>query len=308
MLFVVPGPDAPVSGGNRYNDALIAELGARRVQADALDRFALEDELGAVWVDSLYLALLPRIRARASHARAMGLLAHSLPSTLAQAAGEPEPLLEVQEAAWLGALDLAVAPSETMRGWLRARAPALRVCVVQPGVVGAPPAKVGGPLQAVMVANLTANKGVLPFLEQLARRVRAADAFTLRIVGRVDLDPAYASRCRAFTLDGRVTFTDGMPFPRLLGELARAHVLVSASRLESYGMAIAEARACGCLVLAHEGGHVSELVDAASGRVLPDDAALAGALLELARCDHVTLPPAWPARSWHQVAREFRTC
>lgn len=301
MLFIVPGPDAPVSGGNRYNNELIAGVGARRLDADGLNSFALEGELGVVWVDSLYLSLLPRIRVRARRARGVGLLAHSLPSKLAEATGEGDPLLDAQEAALLSAAQQAVAPSETMRAWLLERAPALRVRVVPPGIVGAPNTA-AGPLRAVMVANLITNKGVLPFLQALSARVRGVDQFSLRVIGRVDLDPAYASRCRAITLDGRVAFTDGMQFPQLLGELARAHVLVSASRMESYGMAIAEARACGCLVLARAGGHVEQLVP--REHVFSDDHALAQTLLDLARTPF-TQPPAWPSRSWHEVAREF---
>jgi glycosyltransferase involved in cell wall biosynthesis len=98
-----------------------------------------------------------------------------------------------------------------------------------------------------------------------------------------------------------------MPFERLLQELARAHVLVSASRIESFGMAIAEARACGCVVLARKGGHVESQLD---DPVANSDAELADQLLELARDSsllHARLarvkPP--PARSWSDVAREF---
>ncbi|HEY6877083.1 MAG TPA: glycosyltransferase [Polyangiales bacterium] len=305
MLFVVPGPEAPISGGNRYNDALIGALRASRVEAAALNRDVLARVPGPLWVDSLYLTSLTEIRALAG-ARPLGLLAHSLPSQLARAAGEPEPALEERERAWLAMVERAVAPSDTMRGWLIERAPSLKVRVVEPGVIGAPDARREGPLRALMIANLLPNKGVLPFLEALAARLRPSDVFTLRIIGRADLASTYAARCRALA-EPRIVFAGGLPFETLLRELARSHVLVSASRSESYGMALADARACGCVVLARDGGHAAALAD-----VVDDDDALADALLSLVRderalahrlahAQRTRLPP----RGWEEVAHEF---
>lgn len=310
MLFVVPGPEAPVSGGNRYNGSLIDALGARRVDLAGLAAFPLESWQGALWVDSLYLRHLPRIRSRARRAL-VGMLAHSLPSQLARAEGRPDDLLDEHERALLAVVGQAVAPSATMRDWLRERAPSLRVSVIEPAHHALPASRVAGLLTVLMVANLVPNKGVLPFLAALTERMRPGDRFRLRVIGRVDLDPHYASRCRAHA-DPRIEFTDGMRFDDLLAEYARAHVLVSASRSESYGMAIAEARASGCIVLARAGGHVAKLVDLTSSVLVDDDLALADAMLALARdasectrrlaCAAATRGP---ARSWSDVAREF---
>jgi glycosyltransferase involved in cell wall biosynthesis len=90
-------------------------------------------------------------------------------------------------------------------------------------------------------------------------------------------------------------------------------VLLSASRVESFGMAIAEARASGCAVIARRGGHVAELVTpAAGGELVDDDPALVRALLALARdpvlrARRVALAEAGrlAARSWAAVASEF---
>ncbi|HEX5660566.1 MAG TPA: glycosyltransferase family 4 protein [Polyangiales bacterium] len=302
MLFVVPGPEAPVSGGNRYNDALIHALGAARIDAAALDVHALASE---VWVDSLYLTLLPRLRGRV---RQLGLLAHSLPSLLAQAAGQRT---EIDERALLGLLDCAVAPSETMRDWLLERAPGLRVRVVEPAVHALPVRAKAGALHAVLVANLLPNKGVLPFLASLASKLHPQDQFTLRVIGRLDLDREYAARCVAFA-ESRVVFVGGVPYAELLAEYARAQVCVSASRSESYGMAVAEARASGCIVLARGGGHVAKLLDPASDVLVESDDALVDALLELVRdprrCakrSRRALASRAATRSASDVAREF---
>lgn len=311
MLFVVPGPDAPISGGNRYNGALLEALGVQRIDADELVPFALEDWSGALWVDSLYLAQLPRIRARARCARSLGLLAHSLPSQLAQAAGHADGRLVQRERALLALLDRAVAPSETMRGWLAERAPSLPVRVVPPAHEALPANRSEAALTGVLVANLLPNKGVLPFLQVLTASLRPDDALTLRVIGRLDLDRAYAAQCLAYA-EPRIVFCGELPFAQLLAEYARAHVLVSASRAESYGMAIAEGRASGCIVLAHAGGHVVHLHDAASGSLVDDDQALADALVGLVRDRKertrrsLRAEAARPAaRSWGEVAREF---
>lgn len=295
MIFFVPGPEAPLSGGNRYNEALIAQLGARRT-SDA------EGASGVVWVDSLFLAQLPSLRPRATR---LGLLAHSLPSLLSEAYAQ-----QLDESALLALLDCAVAPSETMRDWLRERAPQLRVRVVEPAVDALPVHEKVGPLQVSMVANLTPNKGVLPFLEALASEVRAQDRFTLRVIGRLE-DSAYARRCVAFA-ESRIVFCGALPFDALRAEYARAHALVSASRSESYGMAIAEARAHGCIVLARAGGHVAKLLNVACDSLVESDHALVEALLAIARdpsslaersrCALATKPC---LRSWRDVADEF---
>jgi glycosyltransferase involved in cell wall biosynthesis len=305
MLFVVPGPQAPVSGGNRYNAGLLAALGAERVDLAALEHFPLAVYGGTLWLDSLYLAHAPRIRARARRA-SLGLLAHALPSQLARAEGRADATLEQHERALLARFVRAVAPSETMRDWLAERAPALCVRVVSPAVEVRPAQRAALPT-ALMVANLLPNKGVLPFLQAL--KLRADDSFTLRIIGRVDLDRDYAARCMAFA-EPRIVFTGGLPFEALLDEYARAHVLVSASRSESYGMALAEGRAAGCIVLARAGGHVAQLVDPGSGTLVESDEALAEALLALMRdpascARKLAQVTPLPARSWSDVARDF---
>src|SRR5581483_1295382 len=94
--------------------------------------------------------------------------------------------------------------------------------------------------------------------------------------------------------------------------LAAADVLVSASRMESFGMALAEARALGVPILARAGGNAASLVDFASGGELcSDDAQLAHALVALAQDrDELRARAARAARhrlvrSWHDAAAEF---
>jgi glycosyltransferase involved in cell wall biosynthesis len=99
----------------------------------------------------------------------------------------------------------------------------------------------------------------------------------------------------------------------VLDELAQAHVLVSASRSESFGLAVSDARASRCVVLARAAGHVAQLVSAAAGgALLADDGELVQALLALCR-DPAALRErleraalhALPTRSWHEAAADL---
>jgi glycosyltransferase involved in cell wall biosynthesis len=155
-------------------------------------------------------------------------------------------------------------------------------------------------------------------LHALASRARESDDFTLRCIGRFDLDLPYGEACRRARDDepllaARVELVGVQTQAQVLDELARAHVLISASRVESFGMAIADARASGCVVLARAGGHVARLVDAeAGGCVVADDAALAEAFLACVR-DRAALSERLrraaarrlAPRSWDDVARAF---
>jgi glycosyltransferase involved in cell wall biosynthesis len=269
------------------------------------------------WVDSLYLAELPALRRRLPPEIPLGLIAHYLPSWSGQA--WPFPLSAAERDA-LANSSGAIAPSATMAellGHIEARLP---VAVVAPGVQRSRgPRAQGGPLEVLMAANLTPNKGVLPFLEQLERQLEGADAarFRLQIAGRADVDPGYAAACHERVAAGPlalcVRLLGWLAPDALLAQMGKAHVFVSASRVESFGMAVADAVASGMVVLARRAGHVQRLVDEAHGGCLvADDGALAAALLALAREPReyarrraLAEGVARAERSYAEVAREF---
>lgn len=324
LLFIVPRASALPTGGNLYNEGLLAALELQgesflRCDRDELARDALP-ACESVWLDSLYLSELDALRASLPRTR-LCLLLHALPSTLARAAGRDDAALRASERALLAEFDCALVTSEATARSLSELAPGLRTFVVEPAIRASaaglrrPPSV--GVVRAALIANLTPNKGVLPWLEALAARVRGDDAFVLRCLGRWDLDPAYADACLRATcspeLVQRVLLTGVAAPDQVADELARAQLLISPSRFESFGMAIADARASGVPVLARAGGHVAALVDPeAGGSLSDDDEALADAFLACVR-DRVTLSerlvraaahPLEP-RSWADVARAF---
>jgi glycosyltransferase involved in cell wall biosynthesis len=214
---------------------------------------------------------------------------------------------------------MVLVPSGTMRGIVERAVDLPRpVLLIEPGRLSAGPVELREPpVRAVLVANLLPGKGVLPFLVSLADQVCANDQYQLEIVGGAGLDPAYARGCQRAAGDSRLK-----RHVRLLGALspeatvqhmASCNLLVSASTMESYGMALAEARCLGLPIVANRGGNVQALVcERAGGEVVSDSAALAQAFLavcrdpsELRRRMEAARANPLPPRPWTTVVAEY---
>jgi glycosyltransferase involved in cell wall biosynthesis len=112
-----------------------------------------------------------------------------------------------------------------------------------------------------MVANLIARKGVREFLGCLEKEVRSEDDFIINIAGRYDIERCYAEACFEYTsrsslLRRSIKFLGPVPVKRMKALYASSSVLISASKMETYGMAIKEAQAFGLPALAYDGGFV----------------------------------------------------
>jgi glycosyltransferase involved in cell wall biosynthesis len=320
-VFVVPDLDGPETGGTLYNARLIAALRARGVACHALaiDVAKVPGALAhaeQVWVDSLYLAELPVLEARAPR-----LVLHYLPSQVAHARMlEWDELCAVERAALERAAGFLV-PSRFMAQQL-ARLPLhdRSVLCVEPGVE-LPEAAAAGrtdrELNALMLCNVTEGKGVLEFLQALGALARDADRFRLAIAGSLAAEPAYAQAC-ARSIDAqpclraRVVLCGALRHRDALVRLQQSDVLVSASRMEAYGMALAEARAAGVPIIARAAGHASALVTAERGGALVASAReVAAELLALTRdparlrAARARATAARLVRSWHDAAAEF---
>jgi glycosyltransferase involved in cell wall biosynthesis len=157
--------------------------------------------------------------------------------------------------------------------------PVQRVTVALPGTVEAPQAR-GEVGRLLCVGAVAPHKGHDILLEALGR-LGSVD-WTCTVAGSLEADPAFAARmvATAAPFGSRVRLTGVLDDAELDAEYRRSGVLVAPSRTESFGMAIAEARARGLPVIAASVGGISESV-AGGGAILvsPDDpAALADAL------------------------------
>jgi glycosyltransferase involved in cell wall biosynthesis len=323
--LVAPPLDGPATGGTLYNLAL----------TDALRRAGVEvcsctlDELRAgarrasgdrdlVLVDSLYLDHL-RDAQQCCPASPVRLLLHYLPSQVRLARAVAPEELSPSEASAIAAAGGFVVTSRYMQEQLSAlHVSARRVIRIEPGTPPVERSTREDPrLRALMLANVVPGKGLLPLLQALALQLRESDAFVLEVAGSVAVDPAYASSCRTMVdsdpvLRERVHLLGSLAHDRALARLARSDVLVSASCMESYGMALAEARAAGVPIVGLSGGNAPAHIEASAGGALASDSdELAAELLELARNPALLAErdrlarSATRARSWNAAAAEL---
>ncbi len=138
-----------------------------------------------------------------------------------------------------------------------------RVVVCPLGVgPGSEPAGAGGPwLRLLSVGRFTDQKGfqyLAPVLGGLrARGIRAR----LTLVGRGSRENAVLARLRAAGVIDDVDHLRGVGAEAVFGLYAGADVYLSTSAHETFGLAILEAMACGCVPVCFAVGAIPELVE-----------------------------------------------
>jgi glycosyltransferase involved in cell wall biosynthesis len=190
----------------------------------------------------------------------------------------------------LGAVSAVVTTSRWARSWLL-DAYDLDPERVAVGVPGAEPARAVAGLpdgrRLLCVGAVVPAKGHDVLVEALARV--AVGGWTLECVGSLERDPLFVDRlCRAVQhlgLAGRVRFCGALVGAALDDAYARADLLVTASRVETYGMVVTEALARGIPVLATRVGGLPEALGRTTGGRRPgilvpvdDPSATAGSL------------------------------
>jgi glycosyltransferase involved in cell wall biosynthesis len=326
-VWICPPLDGPCTGGTLYNARLLRALAARAVRVSAIGleegRRALRAGApGRYWIDSLFLERVPELMRENTAGAPLGLVVHYLPSLVALGrVPRPSELSPAEQAALEIARCFLVTSPFTRDALVGLGVPEAAVAIAEPGVERAalPATEVGARrplLSALMVANLVAGKGVAPFLRALAPLSDGAP-FELTVIGSHSLDIAYASECRGIVeasqaLSGRVRFASQLPHEAVLDSIRAYALFISASRMESYGMALAEARAMGTPILARSGGNIEAHVKPrAGGELVADEAALADAVVRLARQPDeirrrsVLARAAITARTWGDAASDF---
>ena len=295
----VDDPAAP-SGGNLYDRRVcqglaragwdVHEDAVSRVGRPAFPASALAEVLARVrggrvtLVDGLVASGHPEVLGPESARLRLVVLVH-LPLGLGGSAG-----VRQREATALRGVAAVVTTSRWSRRWLvdtYALDPA-RVVAATPGV---DPAGVvcGSPAgnRLLCVGALVPEKGQDALVEALA--ILTGGDWCCELVGSVRRDPGFVAlvRRRAAELGvaHRVHLTGPLTGPALDDAYARADLLVTASRLETYGMVVTEALARGIPVVATRTGGLPEALGRATGGRRPgilvpvdDRGALAGAL------------------------------
>lgn len=289
---MLPAESDVASGGNVYNRELVRAL--RELTPVETTTFAEAERMLRAGKPGLYLFdsldLLRTTTLPASRpGQHVGLVVHHLPSL------EPElppdhPSREAESAA-LRRFDLFLATSDFTRSYLaRAEGCSTTPILLVPPAPGTRPAGArtyASPLWVLMVSNLIPRKGILPLLSALAALGDAP--YSLRLVGSTDLDPSYADACRrvateAKSLSTRVSLVGPVPHEEIGRYYETSHLFVSSARMETFGMAMLDARVHGLPILALDGGYSRHhFTDGENGRLFFDAKELAQEVLELAR-------------------------
>jgi glycosyltransferase involved in cell wall biosynthesis len=294
FVFVLPANSEAVSGGNIYNAELIRELrGQSPVTTMSFDECvdAVRRGVRALYfIDTLNLReflSLPQPKSGQQFA----LVVHHLPS-LEPGIDPRDEALQI-EASALPRFDAYLATSPFTAQYLTSRGiRSEKIMTVIPGVRIAESAaarRYEPPLRAVMVGNLIRRKAILEFLSELGSRASHADAFAIDILGRLDMDTVYVAACgdlvaRSDKLRRSVQIEGAVPYDRIDQWYRTSHLLVSAAKMETFGMALAEARAHGLPILALDRGHVrNHFTDGENGMLADSIAVLAEQFIGLVR-------------------------
>jgi glycosyltransferase involved in cell wall biosynthesis len=139
------------------------------------------------------------------------------------------------------------------------------------------------PFVFVCVARLSPEKGHARLIEAFAAAFADEPTARLRLIGDGPMRSELQRLCAAQGVAGQVQFPGVLASEQVRDELAAANAFVLASDVETFGVAVIEALACGCPVLVTASGGPEHLVDGGNGVVIPprDPTALRNALIRM---------------------------
>lgn len=145
-----------------------------------------------------------------------------------------------------------------------------------------------GAVRAVSVGRLENDKGLDVVLHAFAIALGGDPRLRLEVIGDGPLRAELVHLAGALGISERVRFAGRLPREDIAAALQGSDLYVTGTRIETFGVAVAEAMACGLPVAACGAGSLPELIPSGAGIVVgvDDAAALARAILELARGRH----------------------
>ncbi len=307
LVFVVPGCLDERTGGSIYNRRMVEGLRHLDWPVDVIEldasfptptAVALEATAGALAripsgavaiIDSLIFGAIPDVVARESSRLRLVALVH-LPLSASESPGTAgwTSVALAEHRALHHAARVLVTGQAALPLLARYDVPADRVYIVEPGTDRAPLARGSGcrigdaPVALLCAATVNAIKGHTSLLDALA--TIPLDTWRLTCAGSLTRDPATVGRVRAtlarLGLEDRVSLVGDLDRESLADHLDRADVFVLATTRETYGMAVAEALACGLPVVSTHTGAIPDLIGDDAGLVVSvgDTRALAAAL------------------------------
>ena len=338
VAFAVPGDLEAPTGGYAYDRRVIAELRQRGWRVDViglgagfpwphrLTRSAAKAHLlkvppgDPIVIDGLAFAVLPEAARRLSCDHPLvALIHHPLAFESGLSAAQSASLRQSESAALSCAACVVTTSAATARCLISAYGvAAARVSVAPPGTEPASRARGSGSesVQLLSVGALVPRKGFDVLVAALATVTDLK--WHLSIVGDTGRDPKSAAELKAdivrLKLSDRVAVLGALPAADLARRYDAADLFVLASRFEGYGMAFAEALACGLPIVGTTAGAIPDTVPADAGLLVAadDPIALAAALrrvIENRDARHKLAAGAWRAASrlpkWQDCAEIF---
>ncbi|MEM9832789.1 MAG: glycosyltransferase family 4 protein [Bacteroidota bacterium] len=291
--FVLPEERRQPSGGNIYNERIIQALqqvgqSVEIISAIDYPQAVRRDQEGVYWVDTLILESIREVLSlQPSRAHSL-LIVHHLESLApAQNQSAEKPL--AQETPFLLWFQGFLATSTFTRDYLRQRGLSQPIIIAEPGIDN-PNLAISDrdteTVRALMVANLVERKGALPWLQWLADSVQSSDYFFLTIVGRTNIEPNYAQACINLVkkhplLESLVNFLGSQPPSRMSRFYEEANLFISTAQMETFGMALQEARLYRLPILTLDGGYSARhIAPGETGYVFNDIASLGDFFLD----------------------------
>ncbi len=276
-------PDIHIPGSPPgYRVALFRPRLAPRLRARGVDLLHAHSVFGASWAAlaaarSLRAPFVVTVHTRfdeyVHYARAAAPLAKTL--------------LEPYTGVVVAAADLVVAPCEELAAELRAAGDARAVRVVAApvdaalgrGAADRGRARIGvaeGVPVLLSISRLAVEKRALDLVAML--RALAENSAILAFAGAGPLDAELRAAATRAGIADRVRLLGQLDTSALADVLAAATIVVSASRSETQGLALCEAAAAGCAVVAPARGGYAEVLGDGEGGLFPGAAPSADAL------------------------------
>ena len=123
-----------------------------------------------------------------------------------------------------------------------------------------------GTIRLVSVGRIEADKRPLLLLEAFAQAQRVR----LELIGKGPQEGEVRRRARELGVSDVVTFAGQLDAPAVAERVANAHVFVTASQVETFGVAVAESIAAGTPVVCFKTTALPELVNPSCGRVVDE--------------------------------------
>jgi len=273
--FVIPDIESFQSGGNIYNKNLMDGLLKIGYSIRVMDweTFSKKKVLlkSYYFFDTLYLAQLKKYLPKNNEDATFYLIVHHLESLYPPENWTSRDFFLEKEYAILKLFDGFLTSSQFTADYLVKNQLTTKKIVIPPAInfqVKQKKQTVIANIQAIMVANLVERKGILPFLQTLANNPHLQQTQNLQIhlIGTSKIAPDYAQACLQTianhpTLKKIICYHGQLSPPQVHSLYQKANLFISTAFMETYGMALQEARAFQLPILALKGGNIENHID-----------------------------------------------